>query len=160
LPDLILSLGALSAQKIFLDNETVNCHYKVMKTEKYTIEELAESTGFTRRTIRYYVQEGLLEPPAGRGRGGFYYDSHVRRLLKIKTLQEKGMRISEIAKFQARETPDTTAYPRNVMVRYEIMPGVELNISREMETKEPRKINEMIRVLKAIAKGDIENEGK
>ncbi|MCK4823506.1 MerR family transcriptional regulator, partial [bacterium] len=31
-----------------------------------------------RRTIRYYIQEGLLEPPAGRGRGGFYYDSHLQ----------------------------------------------------------------------------------
>jgi DNA-binding transcriptional MerR regulator len=130
-----------------------------MKKEKYTIEELSELTGFTRRTMRYYVQEGLIEPPGGRGRGGFYYDSHLQRLLQIKALQEKGMSISVIASLQNRETSEIVTHPRNVMVRYEILPGLELNISREMEIKEPRKIREIIKVTRAIAKGDIENEG-
>jgi DNA-binding transcriptional MerR regulator len=130
-----------------------------MKTEMYTIEELTELTGFTRRTIRYYVQEGLLEPPAGRGRGGFYYDSHVKRLLQIKALQEKGMGISVIASLLNRETSGVVTEPRNVMVRYEIVPGVELNVTREMEMNEPRKVREIIKVTRAIAKGDIKNEG-
>ncbi len=131
-----------------------------METKKHTIEELTEITGFTRRTIRYYVQEGILEPPAGRGRGGFYYDSHVKRLLQIKALQEKGIGISAIASLQKEETSDVVTYPRNIMIRYEIIPGVELNVSREMEMNEPRKIREIIRVIKAITKGDIENEGR
>lgn len=131
-----------------------------METKKHTIEELAELTGFSRRTIRYYVQEGLVEPPAGRGRGGFYYDSHLKRLLQIKALQEKGMGISAIAAIQKKETAAAVAYPRSVMVRYEIVPGLELNISREMEIREPRKINEIIRVIKAIAKGEAGNEGE
>jgi DNA-binding transcriptional MerR regulator len=129
-----------------------------MKTEKYTMEELAELTGFTRRTIRYYIQEGLLGPPAGRGRGGFYYDSHVQTLLQIKALQEKGMGISGIASLLKKETPEPVMSARNIMVRYEIVPGVELNISREMEMNEPRKIREIIRVIKIITKGDIDHE--
>lgn len=136
-----------------LDKTTVDCYNGTMETKKYNIEDLAEITGFTRRTIRYYVQEGLIEPPAGRGRGGFYYDSHVKRLLQIKALQEKGIGISAIATIQNKETSDTTSYPRNIMVRYEIAPGIELNISREMEISEPRKIREIIRVTKAIIKG-------
>ncbi len=130
-----------------------------METKKHTIEDLAELTGFSRRTIRYYIQEGLVEPPAGRGRGGFYYDSHLKRLLQIKALQEKGMGISAIAAIRKKETSDVVAHPRNIMVRYEIIPGVELNISREMEIREPRKISEIIRVIKAIAKGETGDEG-
>lgn len=129
-----------------------------MEAKKYTIEELTEITGYTRRTIRYYVHEGLLEAPAGRGRGGFYFDSHVKRLLQIKALQDKGMSISAIASLQDSNTSEIVIYPRNVMIRYEVLPGVELNVKREMEIRESKKINEMIRVIKAIAKGDTENE--
>jgi hypothetical protein len=78
--------------------------------------------------------------------------------LQIKELQEKGMSISAIASLQKNETSDITAHPRNIMVRYEIVPGVELNISREMEIKEPRKVREILRIIQIIAKGDIEHE--
>lgn len=130
-----------------------------METKKYTIEELAELTGYTRRTIRYYVQEGLVDSPDGQGRGGFYCDSHMKRLLQIKALQQKGMSISAIASLREGEAADTALVAREVMIRYEITPGVELNISRALEVREPRKVNEIIRVLKAIAKGEKEDEG-
>jgi len=129
-----------------------------MKTERYTIADLIELTGYTRRTIRYYVQEGLLDPPAGRGRGGFYYDIHLQRLLQIKAYQGKGMGITAIAAL-LREEPLKIAIPsREVMIRYEIAPGIELNVSREAETKEPKNILEIIRSAKAIAQGKVKNE--
>jgi len=68
-----------------------------MKQKQYTIQELSELTGFSRRTIRYYIQEGLLKPPAGRGRGGYYYDSHLNALSKIRQLQNQGLRLSTIS---------------------------------------------------------------
>ena len=49
------------------------------KAKKYTIEELSNLTGFSRRTIRYYIQENIIKPPSGRGRGGFYYNSQGTR---------------------------------------------------------------------------------
>ena len=68
-----------------------------MKGKRYSIQELSELTGFSRRTIRYYIQEGLLEPPAGRGRGGYYYDSHLNILSKIRQLQNQGLKLGSIA---------------------------------------------------------------
>ena len=44
------------------------------------------------------------------------------------------------------------------MIRYEIVPGMEINISREMEIKEPKKVLEIIRIAKSIAKGEMKNE--
>jgi DNA-binding transcriptional MerR regulator len=61
-----------------------------MNEKLYTIKQLSELTGYSRRTIRYYIQQGLLEPPAGRGRGGFYNDSHLLKLKEIRAQQEKG----------------------------------------------------------------------
>ncbi len=125
-----------------------------MERKTYTIEELGELTGYTRRTIRYYVQEGLIDPPAGRGRGGFYYDSHVRQLSRIRSFQEKGIGITAMVSLMKKETLQPVLPSREVMIRYEIVPGIEVNISREMEIKEPKKILEIIRIAKSIAKGE------
>jgi hypothetical protein len=57
-----------------------------------------------------------------------------------------------------KETPQPVIPSREVMIRYEIVPGIEVNISREMEIKEPKKILEIIRIAKSIAKGEMNNE--
>ena len=129
-----------------------------METKKYFIDYLSEITGYNRRTIRYYIQEGLLEPPAGRGRGGFYYDSHVKQLLKIKELQGQGIAISSIASLLREKTAEPEMPKREVMVRYGISPGIELVVGREIEIKEQRKIAELISIAKSILKGYSENE--
>jgi len=129
-----------------------------MGTEKYTIEELAERTGFTRRTIRYYIHEGLVDPPAGRGRGGFYYDSHLQRLLQVRTYQEQGIGLSAMVSLLRNEPPEEPMLSREVIIRYEIVPGIELCVTRDMEVSQPKKIREIIRIAKAIAQGKVRNE--
>jgi DNA-binding transcriptional MerR regulator len=127
-----------------------------MSEKQYTIEELSEQSGFTRRTIRYYIQEGLLEAPAGRGRGGFYNDSHLTKLRYIKSLQEKGLSLTAIMEYQAvAETPSDT-FSRQVWVKCQVIPGLELNVRRDLEQKESKKINEIIRIARALLE---ENKG-
>jgi len=53
-----------------------------------TIDELTERTGFDRRTIAYYVQEGLLPKVGRRGRLTRYPRFIADRLLFIKRLRE------------------------------------------------------------------------
>jgi DNA-binding transcriptional MerR regulator len=124
------------------------------KEKKYTIEELSNLTGLSRRTIRYYIQKNIIKPPSGRGRGGFYYDSHLSNLLKIRSLQEKKLNlnsIKDILKGTERVVKeDLKTYTRNLRVRYEIVPGLEINISRSLEEKKSKKILEIIRLIKSI----------
>ena len=123
------------------------------KVKKYTIEEISILTGFSRRTIRYYIQENIIEPPSGRGRGGFYYNSHLTDLLKIRSLQEKGLNLSfikDILKGTERAVKeDSQIYVRDLRVRYKIVPGLEINISRSLEEKKSKKILEIIRLIKS-----------
>ena len=58
------------------------------KPKTYTIDELTELTGFDRRTIAYYVQEGLLPKVGRRGRLTRYPQPIADRLLFIKLLRE------------------------------------------------------------------------
>jgi len=64
--------------------------------KRYTISELAELTGVSRRTVRYYVQRTLIPPPLGAGRGHYYTRAHVRRIAKIRDLQDLGFSLDEI----------------------------------------------------------------
>jgi DNA-binding transcriptional MerR regulator len=121
-----------------------------MESKQYTIEELSELTGFTRRTIRYYIQEGLLEPPAGRGRGGFYYDSHLEKLLYIQSLQKRGLSLAAISQSMKSSEADKVDDSREVWVKYQVTPGLELNIRRDLEQLENKKIHEFISMARVL----------
>ena len=52
------------------------------------INALSRETGINVRTIRYYLAEGLLPPPAGRGPAAVYGPGHRDRLQLIRRLQD------------------------------------------------------------------------
>jgi DNA-binding transcriptional MerR regulator len=61
------------------------------------IGDLAEQTGATPQTIRYYEQLGLLAPEQREGRGYRHYgEEAVARLQKIATLKQIGLSLEEI----------------------------------------------------------------
>lgn len=61
------------------------------------IGQLAGTTGFTTRTIRYYESLGLLQPP-GRSESGYrlYSSGDVERLEFIKKAKRLGLSLEEI----------------------------------------------------------------
>ena len=65
-------------------------------TARYAIGDLARLAGVSRRTVRYYVQEGLIPPPLGVGRGNHYGPEHLDRILHVKAMQEAGRTLGEI----------------------------------------------------------------
>lgn len=63
---------------------------------EFTIDDLCAATGATRRTIRYYLQRGLIPPPEGGGRRRIYRNEHMLRLKAIRALQERSYPLEEI----------------------------------------------------------------
>jgi DNA-binding transcriptional MerR regulator len=61
-----------------------------------TVDELAERSGASVRTIRYYQSEGLLPAPERHGREVRYGAEHVARLDAIADLQGRGLRLQAI----------------------------------------------------------------
>ena len=49
-----------------------------------------------RRTVRYYIQEGLVDRPAGAKRGAYYTKHHVEQLMTIRTWQRAGLSLERI----------------------------------------------------------------
>ena len=73
---------------------------KPVTTEQslFTIEQVATRTGFTKRTLRYYEEVGLL-PPTGRTEGNYrrYGEADIQRLERIKNLRNLlGFSLTEI----------------------------------------------------------------
>lgn len=78
------------------------------ETPVYGIEDLAERAGVSRRTVRYYVQRGLLPTPTGVGRGKHYTEAHLTRLVRVRELQEAGVSLADIGARLDGATPEAT----------------------------------------------------
>jgi DNA-binding transcriptional MerR regulator len=67
-----------------------------MKTESLDLTELADRAGVSPRTVRYYIQQGLLPSPDSRGPGTRYEREHLDRLRLIRLLQHEHLPLAEI----------------------------------------------------------------
>lgn len=63
----------------------------------YKLDELAKAAGTSPRTVRYYVQRGLIPPPSFRGKDSSYSREHLVRLQAIKKLQDAYLPLDAIA---------------------------------------------------------------
>ncbi|WP_234322627.1 MerR family transcriptional regulator [Streptomyces sp. NRRL S-350] len=67
------------------------------RKREYRVEELAEAAGITTRTLRFYRERKLLQPPRKEGRIAWYGDEHLARLRMIAELLERGHTLGGIA---------------------------------------------------------------
>jgi len=120
---------------------------------RYAIGDLADLGGISRRTVRYYVQEGLLPAPLGLGRGNHYGREHLDQLLRVKALQEAGRTLDEIRQLlghgpASRRPPVARAageppLRRTLWRRLVLAPGVELHVSSDVRLPAPSRLNEI-----------------
>ena len=136
---------------------------------RYAIGDLARLAGVSRRTVRYYVQENLIPPPLGVGRGDHYGPEHLERILRVKAMQEAGKTLDEIRQADApqaqskrraaenRERPaghptwrasvpdeaQRMSPERSIWRRLTLAPGVELQIAGNVRLPSPGRLEEL-----------------
>jgi DNA-binding transcriptional MerR regulator len=127
-----------------------------METNKtFSLDELCALTDLTKRTVRYYIQIGLLSGPIGETRAAHYLAEHLSTLLRIKALTESGIsleRIREVLTEGEEPLPVRRRKPGSVDVRSHVLisEGVELQISPEEADLSPEQTRSLIRaILKA-----------
>ena len=83
-------------------------------TQWFRIKELERLSGMPRRTIHFYLQEGLLQAPLRTGKTMAYYDEgHLQRLKVIREGKEKGTPL-----FAMSGHADGVATPRTRSARH------------------------------------------
>ena len=117
--------------------------------KRFSVGELAELGGVSRRTVRYYVQEGLIPAPVGLGRGGHYTEKHLETLLRVKQMQEQGLPLTEIrgrltGPKRRMENPDGPQLPRELWTRIPVLPGLEIHMSQDLKLPAPQKLQEIV----------------
>jgi len=115
---------------------------------RYSIQDLADLADVSRRTVRYYVQEGLIPAPLGVGRGPHYAQAHLQRLLQVKELQSSGCTLDEIRATvdgaERRTTGETVALPdRSVWRRLQLAPGIEIHVENHITLPGPNRLREL-----------------
>jgi DNA-binding transcriptional MerR regulator len=115
----------------------------------YGIKELAELGGVTRRTIRYYVQRGLLPTPLGTGRGPHYTPAHLERLIQIRQLQETGVPLAEVAArldgvLQTPVSAPEVSPERSTWIRFVLAEGVELHVRAGAASFQPSQLARLV----------------
>ena len=117
---------------------------------RYGIDELADLAGVSRRTVRFYIQEGLLPAPLGVGRGSHYDQSHLERLLEVRSLQESGRSLDDIKAGRVpRESARLIAAQREAIRRtswrrLELAPGVELHLASDIKLPAGSRLDELV----------------
>ena len=109
------------------------------------LEELCTLTDLPRRTVRYYIQRGLVERPIGETRAAYYTQQHVQQLLAVKKWTASGVsldRISEILKDSNAELPPPRRHSGDVSVRshLHLTDGLELNIEPGLANLSPEQV--------------------
>ncbi len=116
----------------------------------FTLDELCTLSDTSRRTVRYYIQLGLVDRPIGETRAAHYVGRHLEQLLKIRQFTDAGVsleRIREVLSGEAPPVPPRQRKPGSVQVKSHlfIADGVELQISPEDAGLTPEQVRAFVR---------------
>jgi DNA-binding transcriptional MerR regulator len=75
-------------------------------TNHLTLEDLATHSGLPLRTLRFYIQEGILQGPDTHGKYAKYSQQHLDRLKLIQRLKNLRLPIQEIRHLLNNMTPE------------------------------------------------------
>lgn len=125
-------------------------------SKTFSLDELCALTDLPKRTVRYYMQMGLVDRPIGETRAAHYLSQHLDQLLKVKQLSDAGISLERIAEIQNGEElpiPPKPRKPGDIQVKSHIhvAPGIELQISPEEADMSPEQIRALVKaVMKTI----------
>ena len=66
------------------------------QAKTFSLDEISALAELPRRTVRYYIQCGLIDRPQGIGKGAFYSERHVEQLLLVRKWQLAGLSLERI----------------------------------------------------------------
>ena len=117
----------------------------------FSMEELEQLTGLARRTIRYYIEFGLLPGPIGETRAAYYTWKHLQQLLEIRRLTEDGLSLERVRQHLSnsdapRATRAIAAAPSiDVRSHLRLAPGVEIVIEPGAAQLTPEQLRRLMR---------------
>ena len=133
------------------------------KKRTYNLDELCAAVQMNKRTVRFYIQQGLVNRPLGEKRGAHYSELHVEQLLTVANLKSDGLSLERIKELMAGEGDKPQARQVGAIemwTRIHLGDGVELSIEASkagLSAQQLRALTqEMVPLIKSIKENDSE----
>jgi DNA-binding transcriptional MerR regulator len=117
----------------------------------YGFDELCSLVDLPARTVRYYIQIGLVDRPDGQNRGARYAVRHVEQLLTVKKWQAAGLSLDRIRELlhgnESALPPPRRKAPGTIEVwsRLQVAPGIELHVEAGEAALSPEELRTLFR---------------
>ena len=129
-----------------------------MNTEShYSIDELAALVELPRRTVRYYVQQGLVDRPIGEKRAAYYTTRHLEQLLAIRKWQQAGLSLDRIREILLEPESGSIPPPRprgagtvEVWSHLVVSDGLEITLEPGRAGMSPEQVRAFFRGVMAL----------
>lgn len=120
----------------------------------YPLADLCVLAGMSVRTVRYYMQLGLVDRPQGETRAARYGARHLEQLLQIRKWSEAGIsleRIRELLHGEAAPVAARMPRPGSLEVRSHLLvaDGVEVSIEPGRAGLSPEQVRQLVRGIMA-----------
>lgn len=117
----------------------------------FPLDELAGLVELPRRTVRYYIQVGLVDRPEGAGRGARYTSRHLGQLLEIRKWQQAGLSLERIRELMGTDAEASVMPPLpprqkgavEVWSHIVVNDGVELTVDPRRANLTPEEVREL-----------------
>ena len=127
-----------------------------MAPTSFTLDDLCSLTDFSKRTVRYYMQLGLVDRPIGETRAAHYLEAHLQQLLRIKKLTDAGVsleRVRDVLTGGDEPVPARAKKPGSIEVKSHlfVVPGIELQISPDEAGLTPDQVRALVKAVMTAA---------
>lgn len=123
--------------------------------QQFPLSDLCVLADLPIRTVRYYIQQGLIDRPQGETRGATYGSRHLEQLLLIKKWSASGLslaRIRELLQGEESPVPARSRQPGSVEVcsHLFVADGVEVVIEPGRAGLSPEQVRALTRGIMAL----------
>lgn len=125
--------------------------------QSFSLDELATLADLPKRTIRYYIQVGLVPRPDGETRAARYGQDHLASLLSIRKWQRAGLSLERISELlgDAGEVAAVPARRRGagtveVWSHLVVADGLELHVEPGQAGLSPEQVRALFREVMTI----------
>ena len=115
----------------------------------FTLDQLSALTDLPLRTIRYYIQLGLVDRHEGDRKHARYTQKHLDQVLQVRAMADQGMPLERVKQLMnGITTPPPlpkAAGDISVISKVFIAPGVELHVEPQIAGLSPEKLRLFVR---------------
>ncbi len=114
--------------------------------KKFSLDELCVLTDTSKRTVRFYIQNDLMDRPIGQRRGAHYTERHVEQLLAINKWRKAGLSLQRIHELLRQQQEPEDFLPRRQAGQVEVWShltvdnGVEIHVESGQAGLDPEQV--------------------